>query len=53
MKSGVDAVVELPVDALAGGNRDEVVTVVGDPEAFTRLVGFLDTELVGFYMHQR
>jgi alkyl sulfatase BDS1-like metallo-beta-lactamase superfamily hydrolase len=53
IKSGVDAIVELPVAALTGPLPDRVETVEGDADAFNRLVGFLDTEIVGFYMHQR
>jgi alkyl sulfatase BDS1-like metallo-beta-lactamase superfamily hydrolase len=49
-----DAVVELSTSDLAelsAGNG--AVTVAGDPEAFSTLVGFLDRELTTFGMHQR
>jgi alkyl sulfatase BDS1-like metallo-beta-lactamase superfamily hydrolase len=50
---GVDAIVELPVAALDGISPNDVKTVEGDADAFSELLGFLDTEIVGFYMHQR
>jgi hypothetical protein len=51
--NGVDAIVELPVAALDGTSPNDVETVEGDPDALSKLLGFLDTEIVGFYMHQR
>jgi alkyl sulfatase BDS1-like metallo-beta-lactamase superfamily hydrolase len=53
INDGVDATVELPVAALSGTNPEAVRTVQGNTEAFAQLLGFLDTEVVGFYMHQR
>jgi alkyl sulfatase BDS1-like metallo-beta-lactamase superfamily hydrolase len=51
--NGVDAIVELPVAALDGTSPNDVETVEGDPDALNKLLGFLDMEIVGFYMHQR
>jgi alkyl sulfatase BDS1-like metallo-beta-lactamase superfamily hydrolase len=49
----VDAIVELPADALDGTRPAAVNTVEGDPDAMNTMLGFLDTEIAGFYMHQR
>jgi len=49
----VDAIVESETAALTGPNPELTETVEGDTDAFSRLLGFLDTEIVGFYMHQR
>jgi alkyl sulfatase BDS1-like metallo-beta-lactamase superfamily hydrolase len=49
-----DAVVQVSTPQLAGLPESGVVaTVDGDPDAFGRLVGFLDLEVAGFEMHQR
>lgn len=48
----VDAVVELSLAQLAD-NPAEAETVSGDPGAFGRLLGMLDLEVGGFYMHMR
>ena len=50
---GVNAIVELPAAALDGTSPDDVNTVAGDPDALNEMLGFLDTEITGFYMHQR
>jgi len=50
---GVDAIVELPAAALGGTSPADVNSVAGDPDALNRMLGFLDTEITGFYMHQR
>jgi alkyl sulfatase BDS1-like metallo-beta-lactamase superfamily hydrolase len=46
-----DAVVEATTTSLA--DAKPASTVSGDPEAFARLLSFLDRDLVGFNMHQR
>jgi alkyl sulfatase BDS1-like metallo-beta-lactamase superfamily hydrolase len=46
-----DAVVEATTTSLA--DAKPASTISGDPEAFARLVSFLDRDLVGFNMHQR
>ena len=52
--SGADSVVDASAAQLADPSRfGEVLTVMGDPEAFGRLVALLDFEVVGFKMHQR
>ncbi len=49
-----DAVVEVTSTQLAGlDDAASVTTVAGEADAFGRLVGFLDRDMVGFYMHQR
>ena len=49
-----DAVVEVSSAQLAGvSGAATVTTVAGDAEAFDRLVGFLDRDMIGFFMHQR
>jgi alkyl sulfatase BDS1-like metallo-beta-lactamase superfamily hydrolase len=50
---GVNAIVDLPVTALGGASPNDIETVEGNPDAFSDLLGYLDTEIVGFYMHQR
>jgi alkyl sulfatase BDS1-like metallo-beta-lactamase superfamily hydrolase len=50
---GVDAIVDLPVTALDGASPNDIETVEGNSDAFSDLLGYLDTEIVGFYMHQR
>jgi alkyl sulfatase BDS1-like metallo-beta-lactamase superfamily hydrolase len=50
---GADAIAELPAAALDGTRPEHVNIVEGDPDAFNVMVGFLDTEITGFYMHQR
>jgi alkyl sulfatase BDS1-like metallo-beta-lactamase superfamily hydrolase len=49
----VVAIVELPLVALNGTSPEHVETVEGDPHAFNVMIGFLDMEITGFYMHQR
>jgi alkyl sulfatase BDS1-like metallo-beta-lactamase superfamily hydrolase len=50
----VDAVVEVTTAQLAGlGDTATLSTVAGDADAFTQLVGLLDRNMAGFYMHQR
>jgi len=46
-----DAVVEATTTSLADAKPASPIS--GDPEAFGRLVSFLDRDLVGFNMHQR
>jgi alkyl sulfatase BDS1-like metallo-beta-lactamase superfamily hydrolase len=57
VNDGIDgdanAIVELPIAALDGTSPDDASTVEGDPDAFNMMLGFLDTEITGFYMHQR
>lgn len=49
-----DAIVEVTSTQLAGlDDIASVTTVAGEADAFGRLVGFLDRDMVGFYMHQR
>ena len=49
-----DAVVEIAATDLVGTPSVHAAkTVSGDADAFGRLVGLLDTEVVGFPMHQR
>jgi alkyl sulfatase BDS1-like metallo-beta-lactamase superfamily hydrolase len=48
-----DAVVEVTSTQLAGMDAASVTTIAGEADAFDRLVGFLDRDMVGFYMHQR
>jgi len=53
IEDSVDAVVELSADSV--GAMDPVLarTVTGDADAYARVLDLLDTEIVGFYMHQR
>jgi alkyl sulfatase BDS1-like metallo-beta-lactamase superfamily hydrolase len=53
ISDGVNAIVELPADALDGTKPADVNTVEGDPDAMNTMLEFLDTEIAGFYMHQR
>ena len=49
-----DAIVEVTSTQLAGlDDIASVTTIAGEADAFGRLVGFLDRDMVGFYMHQR
>jgi len=49
-----DAIVEISTRQLSGlPDSGAVATVDGDPEAFGKLIGFLDLDVVGFKMHQR
>ena len=49
----LDSVVALPSSAVVSVDPSQARTVEGDTEAFARLTSYLDTEIVGFYMHQR
>ena len=49
----VDAVVAIPSSAVKSIDLTQAETLDGDPEAFARLTSYLDTEIIGFYMHQR
>jgi alkyl sulfatase BDS1-like metallo-beta-lactamase superfamily hydrolase len=48
-----DAVVEVTSADLAAMDTGKATTVSGDEGAFGELVGYLDTAITGFYMHQR
>ena len=50
---GADAVVEITSADLNAMAVDAATTVSGDATALAELLGYLDTEIVGFYMHQR
>ncbi|MCL1593284.1 MAG: hypothetical protein M3132_02890 [Actinomycetia bacterium] len=50
----VDAVVEVTTAAVSGsGDFADSVTASGDPSAFAQLVGFLDLDATGYFVHQR
>jgi alkyl sulfatase BDS1-like metallo-beta-lactamase superfamily hydrolase len=49
----LDAVVAIPSSAIAAIDTSQAQTVQGDTEAFAQLIGYLDTQIAGFYMHQR
>jgi alkyl sulfatase BDS1-like metallo-beta-lactamase superfamily hydrolase len=53
LAESVDSVVALPSSAVVSVDPSQARTVEGDTEAFARLTSYLDTEIVGFYMHQR
>jgi alkyl sulfatase BDS1-like metallo-beta-lactamase superfamily hydrolase len=50
---GADAVVDVSSSDLAALDLDAATTVSGDEGALTELVGYLDTDIEGFFMHQR
>jgi hypothetical protein len=45
--------VAIPSSAVKSIDLTQSETLSGDDEAFSRLTSYLDTEVVGFYMHQR
>jgi alkyl sulfatase BDS1-like metallo-beta-lactamase superfamily hydrolase len=50
---GADAVVEISSSDLKAMAADSATVVSGDTDVFAELFGYLDTEVVGFSMHQR
>ena len=48
-----DAIVEWTSAGLAAMDVTSAHTVSGEPGALSELLGYLDTEVTGFYMHQR
>ena len=53
VRDDADAVVEISAEGIRAMDADLANTVTGDPGAYARLLDLLDTEVVGFYMHQR
>ena len=53
VREDADAVVEISAEGVRAMDADLANTVTGDPGAYARLLDLLDTEVVGFYMHQR